>query len=198
MIIDGLDKTIQLKVVLHGPGMSGKTTFLKSILRKFGKKVFSTESTVKRTLNCDYGVISMPFNNWTLKVHLYSTAGARYYEITRPVILSACDGLIFIVDSQKNELKNNIIAWNELLKYFKSELKKLPKIIAFNKDDLSYKFNKNLFLDQIESRSLEHLSCIDTQATKAKGTFEALETLLDSILKSCNVLDFISEMWSIH
>jgi len=198
MIIDGLHKILQFKVVLHGPGMSGKTTFIKSILRRFGKEVLSTESSIKRTLNCDYGVISIPFNNWELKVHLYTTAGAKYYQVTRPVILSGCDGLIFIADSQESELINNVFSWKELSHYFKSELKRIPKIIAFNKQDLSNKFEEERFLEQVKNDNLLNHEILNTIAINETGTVEAFESLMDLIIKSFNILDFISQIWDIY
>lgn len=195
MIIDGLNKVIQLKIVIHGAGMSGKTTFLKSILSKVGSPIHSMENSVHRTLNCDYGNLNIPFNNWTIKVHLYSTAGANYYEVTRPIILSGCDGLIFIVDLQKDELRSNVNAWNELTTYFSTELDLFPLVVAFNKHDLRHALNKDEFLETIQIEKCKNCELVESIAIKDLGTVEALEALLDLVLKRFNVISFISDTW---
>ena len=75
MIIDAIDRVIQIKIVYFGPAMSGKTTSLKSLFSHFGKdeEVESIESTVKRTLFFDYGTIKFRSDLWLLKIHIYST-----------------------------------------------------------------------------------------------------------------------------
>ncbi len=94
MIIDALEKTIQIKIVYYGPALSGKTTSLLALFNHFGKQkdVKSIESTVQRTLFFDYGTISFQNEKWKLKLHIYSTTGQDFYVVTRPITLQAIDG----------------------------------------------------------------------------------------------------------
>ena len=102
MIIDALEKTIQVKIVYYGPALSGKTTSIKALFNHFGKKdeILSVESTVRRTLFFDYGTITFKNSDWLLKVHVYTTTGQDFYIVTRPVTLKAIDGIIFVSDSR--------------------------------------------------------------------------------------------------
>ncbi len=186
MIIDALDKTIQLKIVYFGPALSGKTTSMKSLFNHFGKdgEICSIESTVNRTLFFDYGTIKFQNRHWLLKVHVYSTTGQDFYIVTRPITLRAIDGIIFVVDSQKSARTRNIISWNELNAYFREEFKTMPKILAFNKQDVPEKFNVPEFLTEIRASSFENLKMNYTVALSGEGILECFEDALSMVFKS--------------
>jgi len=186
LIIDALEKTIQVKIVYFGPAMSGKTTSLKALFNHFGRKneVNSIESTIGRTLFLDYGVINFQNDNWKLKIHVYSTTGQDFYIVTRPITLRAVDGLIFVADSQKKVYERNVISWNELKSYFGDNLIKMPKVIAMNKVDLPEKFNTALFLRAINFDQLSPYSKVTkTIALNGEGILESFEKILSLVFK---------------
>ena len=185
MIIDHLDRVLALKVVYYGPALSGKTTSLKALFNHFGKKdkVFSIESTRKRTLFFDYGTVLFQNELWKIKVHIYSTTGQDFYLVTRPITLRAVDGIIFVADSQKIVFERNLISWNELEKYFQDSLLSLPKIIAFNKQDLPEKFNPEDFLDEIGYKNYENIDTEYTIALNGEGILASFENVLRLIFK---------------
>ncbi len=194
MIIDHLDRVLALKVVYYGPALSGKTTSLKALFNHFGKKdkVFSIESTRKRTLFFDYGTVLFQNELWKIKVHIYSTTGQDFYLVTRPITLRAVDGIIFVADSQKIVFERNLISWNELEKYFQDSLLSLPKIIAFNKQDLPEKFNPEDFLDEIGYKNYENIDTEYTIAINAKGILASFENILRLIFKEYSENQLIS------
>ncbi|TFG15107.1 MAG: hypothetical protein EU535_02295 [Promethearchaeota archaeon] len=186
MIIDALEKIIQIKIVYFGPAMSGKTTSLKALFNHFGRKkeISSIESTIGRTLFLDYGTINFQNDNWKLKIHVYSTTGQDFYIVTRPITLRAVDGLIFVADSQKKAYERNLISWNELNSYFGDGLIKMPKVIAFNKQDLAEKFSTILFLNDINFDILSPYSKITkTIALNGEGILESFEKILSLVFK---------------
>ncbi len=194
MIIDHLDRVLALKVVYYGPALSGKTTSLKALFNHFGKKdkVFSIESTRKRTLFFDYGTVLFQNELWKIKVHIYSTTGQDFYLVTRPITLRAVDGIIFVADSQKIVFERNLISWNELEKYFQDSLLSLPKIIAFNKQDLPEKFNPEDFLDEIGYKNYENIDTEYTIAINAEGILASFENILRLIFKEYSENQLIS------
>ncbi|MFX0060531.1 MAG: ATP/GTP-binding protein [Candidatus Heimdallarchaeota archaeon] len=196
MIIDSLDKIIQLKIVYFGPALSGKTTSLKSLFNHFGKKekVKSIESTVNRTLFFDYGTISFQNEKWKLKLHIYSTTGQDFYIVTRPITLRAVDGLIFVADSQRSAYERNLISWNELDTYFDYSLKILPKIIAFNKQDLPDKFSHISFLEKIDYKKYENIDIEFTIALNGEGILSSFENILRLIFKDLYKSKLISSL----
>ena len=186
MIIDHLSQTIQLKICYFGPALSGKTTTLKSLFKHFGKedKVLSIDSTIRRTLFFDYGTITFENKQWLLKFHLYSTTGQDFYIITRPVTLRAIDGIIFVADSHNSAYYRNLTSWNELCNYFEEDFQKIPKILAFNKQDLDDKFDTSEFLANINSFKYNNLKTRKSVAINDEGVVESFEELLELMLKN--------------
>jgi len=185
MIIDHLNQTIQLKICYFGPALSGKTTTLKSLFKHFRKEdsVLSIESSIRRTLFFDYGTITFENTQWRLKIHIYSTTGQDFYIITRPATLQGIDGIIFVADSQQEVFYRNLTSWNELCNYFEDLIIILPKVIAFNKQDLPDKFSPTLFLENINSFKFKNFKIKKTVALHGYGVVESFEELLELILK---------------
>lgn len=185
MIIDSFERKIQLKIVYYGPALSGKTTSLKSLFNHFGKKdkVNSIESTVGRTLFFDYGTIVFQNQEWTVRIHIYSTTGQNFYIITRPATLQALDGVIFVADSQKEAFERNLTSWKELCTYFEDIIETLPKVIAFNKQDLPDKFNPYNFLQQIGYYKFSNIDVKKTIAINGEGILDSFEEILSLIFK---------------
>lgn len=189
MIINSLERTIQLKVCYYGPAMSGKTTTLKSLFDHFGKKnlVQSIETShdhrKRRTLFFDYGLISFQNQEWTLKLHIYSTTGQDFYIVTRPITLQGMDGFIFVVDSQKDAYNRNLSSWKELSTYFGDKIDTIPKVIAFNKQDLPEKFNPSIFLHQIDYYKFSNIDIKKTIAINGEGVLDSFEEILSLIFK---------------
>ena len=194
MIIDHLSQTIQLKICYFGPALSGKTTTLKSLFKHFGKedRVLSIDSSIRRTLFFDYGTITFENKQWLLKLHLYSTTGQDFYIITRPITLRAIDGIIFVADLQNSAYYRNLTSWNELCNYFEEDFEKIPKILAFNKQDLDDKFSPSEFLENINSFKYNNLKTKNTTALFGEGVVESFEELLELILKKIYKTQMIS------
>lgn len=187
MIINNLGKQIQFKLVYYGPAMSGKTTTLKSLFKHFGKQdqIQSIESTVNRTLFFDYGTILFQNKNWEVKLNIYTTTGQDFYCVTRPTIIQATDGIIFVVDSQKKARERNIISWKELNKYFnKNTIQFIPKIIAFNKQDKLNKFEIQPFLEEINFKEYKNIEIKQTTAINGEGVLGCFEEIIGMIIQN--------------
>jgi len=194
MIIDHLSQTIQIKICYFGPALSGKTTTMKSLFNHFGKedKVLSVESSVGRTLFFDYGTITFKNQQWLLKIHLYSTTGQDFYIITRPITLQAIDGIIFVADSEQSVYYRNLTSWNEFCNYFGDHLIKMPKILAFNKQDLPDIFDTSEFLENINYFKYKNFKINKTIATQGVGVLESFEDLIGLIFKKMYKSQLIS------
>lgn len=186
MIIDRLDKTIQIKIVYFGPALSGKTTTLKALFKCFGKedKLKSIESSIGRTLFFDYGTIMFENSQWKLKIHIYSTTGQDFYMVTRPITLRGIDGIIFVADSQKFVYERNLASWNELRSYFGETFKEIPVMLCFNKQDLIDKLSSKDFLEEIKFFSFKNVGTWSTIALNGNGVLESFEEILTLIFKT--------------
>ncbi|MHA1349714.1 MAG: GTP-binding protein [Promethearchaeota archaeon] len=185
MIIDQLTRSIQLKICYFGPALSGKTTSIKALFNHFGKKdrVLSIDSSVRRTLFFDYGTISFQNQQWNLKIHIYSTTGQDFYIITRPATLQGIDGVIFVADSQQEAYHRNLTSWNELCNYFEDIIITLPKVMAFNKQDLPDKFSPAVFLENINYFKFKNIDFKKTIAVNGEGILDSFEEILSLVFK---------------
>lgn len=193
MIFNEVEATIHSKIVYAGPAMSGKTTTLKVLSEYYRNKVvndfLSIENTSGRTLYFDYLLLFFKNKRYSLKAHVYSTTGQDFYAITRPDTIRNLDGVVFIADSAEEALLRNISSWREIEHYLGSDFLFLPKVIVFNKQDLSPKFNIELFLTAIKGYKYSHLEITESIATEGDGVIESFRTILKLILESSPYLN---------
>ncbi|MFX0030467.1 MAG: ATP/GTP-binding protein [Candidatus Hermodarchaeota archaeon] len=185
MIFDFENKTLQVKIVYYGPAMSGKTTSVKFLFSCFNKEnsLKSIDSTVGRTLFFDFGVLQFKGAEWNLKFLVYSATGQDFYASTRPATLNGVDGIIFVVDSQKECLNHNLRSWNELKSLFGDEIYKIPIVISLNKYDLAQlkKFQDDDFISYIDFTKFKQLSLKKTAAIKGDGVIDSFSQLIKFI-----------------
>lgn len=186
MIIDHCEKTLSIKIVYFGPAFSGKTSSIKALFTQFGRgdAVYSIESTIDRTLFFDYGTVTFQNEEWKLKLHIYTTTGQDFYLITRLTTLRAVDGVIFVIDSDRDAFDRNVISWRELLSYFSEWIEEIPLIVAFNKQDLDEKFDPQDFLREINYSKYKKMDVKYTIAIEGIGILDCFEDILKLILQN--------------
>ncbi len=135
MLTDLGTRKIIVKVVYFGAAMSGKTTSLRYIFKKFGRDLQSIENQAGRTLFWDHGTIPIQKGQWTFEISVWSCTGQNFYAETRPTVLEGVDGIIFVADSQLNLIGDNKASWSELSLMLGDKWKKIPITIILNKRD---------------------------------------------------------------
>ena len=95
-------KTVILKIVYYGPGLSGKTTNLEQIFeliqphQKISKVIKHTETEGDRTLYFDFMPMNLgKYKNFTIQSSLYTVPGQAHYFQTRKKVLAGADGVVF-------------------------------------------------------------------------------------------------------
>jgi hypothetical protein len=137
-------KEINFKIVYYGPGRSGKTTNLERIHAmmpddiKGNMTMLSTQED--RTLYFDFLPLkSNAIPGFTTRFQLYTVPGQPIYDKTRQLVLIGSDGVVFVADSQWEQMENNVLSFEDLkvnLKSHNSSLEALPYVLQFNKRDL--------------------------------------------------------------
>lgn len=138
------EKALYLKLVYFGPGLSGKTTNLETLHRLTdpdGKQALvSLRTEGDRTLFFDL----LPFDlgrlfGMDVRLKVYTVPGQVQYDITRRQVLAGADGLVFVADSQADQLPANL----QMIKVLKSNLRMngldpntIPLVFQWNKRDL--------------------------------------------------------------
>ncbi|MEE8483613.1 MAG: SurA N-terminal domain-containing protein [Nitrospinota bacterium] len=137
-------KEVSCKLVFYGPGQSGKTTNLEVIHQKAPDDhkgdltAIATEGD--RTLFFDFLPLDLgKVKGMNTKFQLYTVPGQVYYASTRKLVLQGADGVIFVADSQRKKLDENIESLNDLVGNLKEngiDIKTFPMVIQWNKRDL--------------------------------------------------------------
>lgn len=189
MIINYKNKIIQIKIVYYGCAMSGKTTSLKALFFKFEHEKFLTsiETTAGRTLFFDYGSLMMKGGEWKIKIMLYSATGQDFYAATRPATLSGADGIIFMVDSQRKYLLDNINSWIELKSYYSSCFNQIPIVICLNKQDLPEIVSSEEIITNFQINNRDNFELIETIAISGVGVEFSFKKILSSIFPSIKI-----------
>ncbi len=181
-------KEITLKIVYYGPGLSGKTTNLQhlhAILDPAQRgKLLSLSTEADRTLFFDFMPVELgKIRDFSIRFQLYTVPGQVRYNATRRLVLKGADAVVFVADSQKEMLEENV----ESLKNMHENLiannldpDEIPLVIQYNKRDLP----NILSIDELNNRlNLERVPYFEAVAIEGKGVKETFEAITKLLLK---------------
>jgi signal recognition particle receptor subunit beta len=187
--INFAQKSVNLKVVYYGPGMSGKTTNLEVIHQRAPEgnrgDLTSISTDGDRTLFFDY----MPLDLGTVAgmrtaFQLYTVPGQVYYNSTRKLVLQGVDGIIFVADSSASMVNQNLESLRNLeenLNEYGKSLSTLPHVIQLNKRDLP----DAMTVEELGRLMNPHNAPLfEAIANTGQGVFPTLKALAASVLKN--------------
>ena len=143
-VINYSKKEISAKIVYYGPSLCGKTTNIQSIYASIKPdqkgKLVSLATEADRTLFFDFLPIEIAnIRGFKTRLHFYTVPGQVYYNSTRRAVLTGVDGLVFVADSQRDKMEENVESLANLeenLNYYGKSMKTMPLVIQYNKRDL--------------------------------------------------------------
>lgn len=135
---------LSFKLVFYGPAQSGKTcnlARLHDLLRADLKgELMTMETQGDRTLYFDLLPVGFRAPSGLLiRLRLFTVPGQVQHDATRKAVLSRCDGIVFVADSQRQQAVNNGESFQNLADNVARvglDLKTLPLAVQFNKRDL--------------------------------------------------------------
>ena len=175
-------KSIAIKIVYYGPGLSGKTTNLRYIYLKLDSayrgELVCLETDTDRTYFFDLLPIRAGMIG-EFKVHfqLMTVPGQVFYEASRKSVLRGSDGIIFVADSQIPLLDANLESFDGLRRnclQHDIDLMKIPLVFQYNKRDLSYLIPVETFNNLLNPR---RLPWVEAAAVNGVGVFETLREI---------------------
>jgi len=143
-LVNYATREIVCKLVYYGPGRSGKTTNLRHIHDRLpperAGQMVSLATQGDRTLFFDFlpielGVVA----GFTTRFQLYTVPGQVYYASTRRLVLQGADGVVFVADSRRRQLDENVESMQDLhanLAEHGLDPRKVPLVLQYNKQDL--------------------------------------------------------------
>lgn len=181
---------ISLKIVFYGPGLSGKTTNLEIIHKKAPtthKGQLTTVATQQdRTLFFDFMPLDLGrIGGLKTKLRLFTVPGQSFYNATRKLVLRKTDGIVFVADSQRGQMENNIESLQNLrdnLVLQNVSLKQTPLVLQYNKRDLD-----DIYTIEELDKSLNpdgKLKTFEAVAITGQGVFPTLKCIAALVLKT--------------
>lgn len=180
-------REITIKVVYYGPGLGGKTTSLQAIHRNLPVdqrgQLVSLATRIDRTLYFDFLPVNLPkVKDYTIRLSLYTVPGQVHYNATRKLVLSGCDGVVFVADSQAAREDANIESLQNLhdnLRGHGMNPEHVPLVLQYNKRDLA----GVLPVEQMEAGlNKRKLPSFETCAISGQGVPRALKKIIRLVL----------------
>jgi len=180
-------REINFKIVYYGPGLSGKTTNIKTIYGKVKNdskgKLVSLATETERTLFFDFFPLDLgTIKGYKVKFHLYTVPGQIYYSSSRKLIMKGVDGIVFVADSQRERFEANIESLSDMLENLREyniDFECIPYVLQLNKRDLPNITPAN---DLINALRKKEEPVIEAMALKGEGVVETLKAISKLIM----------------
>jgi mutual gliding-motility protein MglA len=186
--VDHGHRELRFKVVYYGPGLGGKTTNLEYIHARtrpeLRGKLVSFTDTQERTLFFDLLPLELgSFKGYTVRFHLCTVPGQIESDRVRRVVLRHVDGVVMVVDSQHERLRENLNSIRTLetnLRFQGDNPAKLPTVVQYNKRDLPNAAGLATIRQELGiPRSLPQFEAV---ANRGEGVLETFKEIMTQCL----------------
>ncbi len=180
-------REINAKIVYYGPGLSGKTTNIKTIYEKIVPekkgKLITLPTYSDRTLFFDFFPLEAgEIKGYKMRFHLYTVPGQVFYNATRKLVLKGADGVVFVADSQDGMMDSNLESLYNLKKNLADHginINDFPVVLQYNKRDLPNVLPVEVLDKTLNSRGLPYFSA---SASTGEGVLETLTAISKLVL----------------
>jgi len=180
-------KEIISKIVYWGPSLGGKTANIRYIAehtREASKgKLISLSSETERTLFFDFLPLALgKVNDFDVRFHLYTVPGHVFYDTSRKLLLKGLDGVVFVVDSNRNRFGANVESMNNLVKHLGTmnvDIKDIPFVVQYNKRDIPVAIPVSEICHVVNKINAPEYEAV---ATEGIGVFETLKGISKIIM----------------
>ncbi len=188
-VINYAKKEISAKIVYYGPSLCGKTTNLQYIYASVTPdqkgKLVSLATEADRTLFFDFLPIEIAdIRGFKTRLHFYTVPGQVFYNSTRRAVLTGVDGIVFVADSQRDKMEENIESLKNLeenLNYYGKSLQTTPLVLQYNKRDLP-DVSPAIEMEQLLNPNSKY-PFFEAIATTGNGVLPTLTKITKMVLK---------------
>lgn len=187
MFIHWALQEIHLKIVYYGPGLSGKTANLQFIYDRIDPhlkgELVSLKTQEDRTIFFDFLQLEIGrIEGKKPKFNLYTVPGQVHYDLTRKIMLNGVDGIVYVADSQRDRMDDNLNTLLDLeqnLLIDGKTLENFPWIIQYNKRDLP----DILMVQEMEQKlNFHHVPAFEASAITGEGVFASLKQIIKQVV----------------
>jgi signal recognition particle receptor subunit beta len=183
-----LAREVAAKIVFYGPGLSGKTTTLRTIYETVRPahrgEMMSIATEGDRTLFFDFLPVKVErVNDCSVRLALYTVPGQVFYNATRKLVLQGADGVVFVADSQPEAMDSNRESLQNLEENLLEQgirLDRFPLVIQWNKRDIENVLPVEQLRATLNARGAPEF---ETSATNGRGVLDALKAITRLVIK---------------
>jgi hypothetical protein len=186
--VDHARRELRLKVVYYGPGLGGKTSNLEHIHRKtradMRGKLITLNDESERTLFFDLLPMELgEYRGYSVRVHLCTVPGQLVHDRVRRLVLRHVDGIVMVVDSQRQRIAENVDSIRNLeanLRLQGEDPSRLPLVVQYNKRDLEAAADVDTLREVLGVPP--ETPQVEAVATAGQGVFETFKAILSACL----------------
>jgi signal recognition particle receptor subunit beta len=187
-VIKYASREIICKIVYYGPGRAGKTTNVKYLFSQIPAQrksdIISMATKQDRTLFFDFMPIELgTFKNFNTRLQIYTVPGQVVYDSTRKLVLRGADGVVFVADSRKIRMEDNLWSWENMLENLEDnniKLEDIPIVMEYNKRDL----DDIIPVEELENKlNPDNYPSFTSIATTGEGIIKVFKTIGTEVLK---------------
>jgi mutual gliding-motility protein MglA len=149
-------------------------------------ELLSIATETERTLFFDFLPLDLgKVRGFQTRFHLYTVPGQVLYERTRVAVLNGADGVVFVADSQKHKLEENIKSLRELAVNVTKQNKKFqdfPVVMQYNKRDVPGALPTPTLDRYLNSLGWQRYEAVATTGVGIFDTLKAISKLVISRL----------------
>lgn len=198
--VDDQAEELNIKIVYHGPTLSGRTTNLQYIYNKTRPevkgKMVSVHTETEQELFFGFTPLSMrPVRGLRLRVHLHTSPGCRYIEGAKERVLQDADGIVFVADSWDPRIDANVVTMENLetcIARQGRDLAALPLVLQYNKRDGKGSWSDGGVFRPVRVLPVTELDAllnrhgrptVEAVATIGHGVFDTLKSIVGQVLE---------------
>jgi len=145
--------------------------------------MISLKTMEERTIFFDFMQFELPpIQGKRPKFSLYTVPGQHYYAASRRIILNGADGVVFVADSQRQRLMDNldsILDLEQNLIHQNRSLEEIPWVLQFNKRDL----DDILPVEELQAKlNYQDVPSFSAVAVQGQAVSETLKSIIQRVI----------------
>lgn len=174
--INVAERTINAKLVYYGVGVGGKTTSLQRVhgilCPRNEVQLVSINTEEDSTLLFDFLPINLgSVGGFKIRIQGFTVPGQPKYRQMRKYVLNGADAVVFVVDSQRSRLQENLESMQSMIENLRAAgAEDVPVVVQYNKRDLDDILGERE-LDR-HFRFRDDVEAFPSVATEGQGVFE--------------------------
>ncbi len=179
---------VNARVVYWGADGAGKSTCIQHIYSKLRSDNRGEISVIASPVEPEANYETLPIELGKVggvrtRIQIIVAPGEPAFRATRTQLLDHVDGIVFVVDAQRNRLDANLAAFRELRETLSAQgisLDDIPLVIQHNKRDIA----DYLALEELHRQlALPKVAIFDGIATQGKGVLQVLTTVSKQVIR---------------